>query len=245
MATPEPRGPASPDEPAPKGVAAVDRALTIVAALQASPAPATLAEIARATGLYKSTILRLIETLQAHGYVVRIADNRYALGPALFRLGQTYESRTPLREQVLPVLRRLVDAGFDSPSFHVRHDATRRICLYRLDARFSTLDRVQVGDVFPLDRGAAGRVILAFDADDAAGGPTALSEIRAAGHAVSLGERDPLCAGAAAPVFGADGRFVGALSISGPLERFGPDDLRRMTPALLQGAADITHALGG
>ncbi|MAM12468.1 MAG: IclR family transcriptional regulator, partial [Rhizobiaceae bacterium] len=50
-----------------RGVAAVDRALKIVAALEASTMPRNLSEISRATGLYKSTILRLLESLQDAG----------------------------------------------------------------------------------------------------------------------------------------------------------------------------------
>ncbi len=231
-----------------KGVAAVDRALGIVAALEASPEPATLTEISRATGFHKSTVLRLLETLQAHGYVMRMLENRYALGPALFRLGKTYEARTPLRTHVLPVLQSLVDAGLDSPSFHVRQNADERVCLFRLDAHFSTLDRVQVGDSLPLARGAAGRVILAHDEATATDGTREAedaAQIRRDRFAVSLGERDPLCAGAAAPVFSADGGFIGALSISGPRDRFGPEDIARIKPALLLAASAITRALGG
>lgn len=228
-----------------KGVAAVDRALSIIAALEASASPSTLTEIARATGYHKSTVLRLLETLQTHGYAMRVLENRYTLGSSLFRLGKTYEARNPLRAHVMPVMQSLVDAGLDSPSFHVRQDAVRRVCLFRLDANFSTLDRVHVGDSLPLEHGAAGRVILAFDA--APGSPSIKDapRIREERFAVSLGERDPLCAGVAAPVFGAGGAFVGSLSISGPLERFTHDDVSRLRPALKLAADSITRALGG
>ena len=42
------------------GVAAVDRALTILSAFEDAPEPMTLAELARRTGMYKSTLLRLV-----------------------------------------------------------------------------------------------------------------------------------------------------------------------------------------
>lgn len=223
------------------GVAAVDRALSILAALEAEPEPLTLSELSRATGLYKSTVLRLLETLQAHGYVVRILETRYALGPTVYRLGTAYESRNPLHDHVVPVLQRLVEAGSESPSFHVRQSDRKRICLFRLDSNHSTLDRVHVGDLLPMDRGAAGKVLTAFHG--AAG--AAFERIRRERFHLSLGERDPSCAGVAAPVFGTLGRVVGALSLSGPKERFTEESIAVLRPLLAEAAKEISESLGG
>lgn len=72
------------------GVAAVDRALTILSAFDGEPNALTLAALSRRTGFYKSTLLRLIASLQAHGYVLQLPDGRYHLGPTPFRLGAVY-----------------------------------------------------------------------------------------------------------------------------------------------------------
>ncbi len=226
---------------APKGVAAVERALLVLSALEDEPEPLSLSELARRTSLYKSTILRLLETLLSRGYVVRIMETRYALGPSVHRLGMAYERRNPLRHHVMPVMRRLVDAGTESPSFHIRQSEDRRLCLFRIDSNHSTLDRVSVGDSLPLDRGAAGRVLLAFDG--AAG--EEYDRLRQECFALSLGERDPICAGMAAPVFGPGGQVVGALSLSGPKDRFTGDNIIWMRRQLLDATREITESLGG
>lgn len=226
-----------------RGVAAVDRAFAIIAALETSHTPRTLSEISRATGLYKSTILRLLESLQDAGYVVRVEDSRYTLGPTIMQLGLAYERLNPLRHQILPVFEKLVTQGAESPSFHVRQTTEERLCLFRLDSNHSTLDRVHVGDRLPLRRGAAGKVLLAFS-DPSETGPE-MDDIRAGCFAVSLGERDPLCAGVAAPVFTSADRLLGALSFSGPRERFTDDDVARLKPQMLRAARDLSIALGG
>ena len=148
-----------------QGVAAVDRALTILRAFEGEgdPEPLTLAALARRTGLYKSTMLRLMVSLQAFGYIVQLPDGRYHLGPTPFRLGSVYQRGNRLYDHVMPVLRALVAQGTESPSFHIRHDATLRLCVLRIDSQHSTLDRVCAGALLPLDRGAAGTIILAFD----------------------------------------------------------------------------------
>ena len=223
------------------GVAAVDRALAVLAAIERAESPVTLAELARDTGLVKSTILRLAASLLGAGYVMRLEDGKFTLGPAVARLSQAYERSNPLRHHILPVMADLVAGGAESPSFHVHHSPSQRLCLFRLDSDHATLDRVAAGDLLPLDRGAAGRVLLAFDGAAGAG----FDAIRQTGFALSLGERDPICAGMAMPVFSAGGRMAGALSLSGPRERFADADVTRMRPQLRDAADRITRALGG
>jgi hypothetical protein len=71
-----------------RGVASLERALTIVGSFTTLDRGITLAEIAARTGFYKSTVLRLCASLEKFGYVVRLSDGRFVLGGALFRLGQ-------------------------------------------------------------------------------------------------------------------------------------------------------------
>ena len=70
------------------GVAAVDRALLILSAFREEDAALSLALLARRTGLYKSTILRLLQSLLRAGYVVRQPDGNYVLGPEPGRLAK-------------------------------------------------------------------------------------------------------------------------------------------------------------
>jgi DNA-binding IclR family transcriptional regulator len=224
-----------------QGVAAVDRALSILSAFEENPEPLTLAALSKKTGLYKSTLLRLIASLQAYGYITRNPDGRYFLGPTLLRLGAAYQRASSLHDRVMPVLRELVAQGTESPSFHVRHDAKQRLCLFRLDSHHSTLDAVSAGMLLPLDRGAAGKVILAFSGQQG----KEFDRIRERFIAVSYGERDPHCAGLACPVFGADGNLIGALSVSGPRERFDDKNVARMAELVMEAAVRLTRDFGG
>lgn len=221
-----------------EGVAAVDRALVILVALERAARPLTLAELAAATELYKSTLLRLLVSLERAAMVVRRADLRYALGPFAFRLGRAYEAVHPLRASLQPLMQALVDAGCESPSFHVWNDAETRLCILRIDSNHSTLDRVRAGDLLPLTRGAPGKVLRTFARGaDASPGASLVHS--------SFGERDPSCGAVACPVFGPGGELLGALSLSGPLDRFTQPLVRRMRRPLLDAAMAATHALGG
>jgi DNA-binding IclR family transcriptional regulator len=222
-----------------EGVAAVERALAIVEAIERAEQPLTLTGIAETTGLYKSAVLRMMVTLERRGLVLRRADQRYVLGPLAFRLGRAYERNNRVEEQLAPLMRSLVERGTESPSFHVRQDDETRLCLLRVDSHHSTLDRVRAGDLLPLKRGAAGKVLLRFGAGgsaDAAGAELA---------EYSFGERDPLCGAVAGPVFGPAGELLGALSLSGPLDRFTEAAVKKMVKPLLEACETATRSLGG
>jgi DNA-binding IclR family transcriptional regulator len=225
----------------PLGVAAVDRALAIMGAIAGSDGPCTLAAVAAGTGLYKSTILRLLGSLEGGRYVSRLADGRYIVGPAAFTLGRAYDRHNPLRVHARTVLEQLVEQGSESSSFHVHHGPGSRLCLIRVDSRHPTLDRVHEGDILPLDRGAAGRVLLAFSGEP---GPV-YDRIRAERIAHSSGEREQGCAAMASPVFAPDGRLAGALSLSGPRDRFSAAMRSTWGPRVVRAAAELTDLLGG
>lgn len=220
------------------GVAAVDRALSIAQALEEARRPLTLAELAKATGLYKSAILRLAVSLERCGLVVRRADQSYTFGPFAFRLGKAYDANAPLEATLQPLMEQLVRDGMESPSFHVQHDDKTRLCLLRVDSLHSTLDRVRVGDLLPLAAGAPGKVLRRAPAE-------ALMDSISPLLQVSFGERDPRCGAVAGPVFGPGNLLLGALSLSGPLDRFNPDTVQVLGPALLAACQSATDRLGG
>lgn len=216
-------------------VAALSRGLTLLEALGAFARPMGLAELARAAGLHKTTASRLLRTLADAGFVQRTGA-RHELGPAAFRLGLAYQ-RAHLVDVVRPTLVQLAADDCESPSFHIRCSPDTRLCVLRLDAVHGELDRVSAGDLLPLAKGAAGRVLTVFE-----DGPPAQGEV---GVVVSWGERDAGCASVAAPVFGRGDRLCGALAVSGPRERFGKAALPRLSVRVLRAAAGLTARLGG
>ncbi len=220
------------------GVAAVNRALMILECF--SDNESSLAFISKKTGLYKSTILRLLQSLEAYGYIVRLASGAYALGAAPLRLaGIACNSMHPA-EKIMPVLRELVQATRVSASFYVR-SGNMRVCAYRVDSLRSISDNVKVGQMLPLNRGAGGKVLIEFDKLKSASEVSArLPLIR-----VTHGERDPETAAMASPVFGPNRHLEGALSLSGPIQHFDVDAVNVMAPALLHAARLLTTSLLG
>lgn len=203
-----------------RGVDAVERALSLLDCFDGREGALTLAELARRTGLYKSTILRLAVSLERFGYMLRQDDGRYRLGPTTWRLGSVYRRSFELAEIVRPELRTLVEQTGETASFYVR-EGDSRVCLYRWEPARSIRHSIVEGARMPLDRGATGRVLLAWSDDGAELlGAGVRRETRDRGWALSMGERDPEVAAIAVPVLDAEGRIMGALSVSGLVTRF-------------------------
>ena len=107
------------------GVAAVDRALSILAAFRNGDDALSLAELARRTGLYKSTALRLLASLARSGMVERTEQGTWRLGAECARLGSLYGARFDLARIVRPALAALVEATGETASFYVRDGRSR------------------------------------------------------------------------------------------------------------------------
>lgn len=220
------------------GVAAVDRALTILDAM--TDEKITLAELSKRTDLYKSTVLRLVKSLERFGYLLRDEDGCYRLGSKALYLGSLYQRHFRTSEVVPPVLRKLVADLHEGVSFYVV-DGESRIVLHRIDVARSVRDSVHEGDRFPLTNGASGHVLRAFSGVRG----ERFDRIRDAMFAASFGERDPETAAFAAPVFGPANRLVGAISVSGPRYRIEALGEAKIVPVLLKQAQALTTTLGG
>jgi DNA-binding IclR family transcriptional regulator len=205
-----------------QGVDAVERALSILSAFRDGDAALSLAELAKRPGLYKSTILRLIASLERYGFLMSDATGRYRIGHELPRLGALFYQAFELESMVRPVLGRLVERTQETAAFYVP-EGDVRICLYRVNSPRAVRHHLEEGAHLPLDRGAAEQVLLAFGG----GKGTLFATIRKAGSYASCGERDPDVAATAVPVFDSGGALRGALSVSGLLTRF--DEGKRST----------------
>lgn len=228
-------------KPEREGVAAVNRALAVLSAFDSSPQGWTLKGLSDATGLYESTILRLLDSLILAGFVKRLSDSRYVVGPRVLPLSEMYRRSFRLSDYTLPRLRALTEATNECASLYVQ-EGSQRVCLHHVQPQRSVRSHVTEGAMLPLDRGAAGHVILAL-AEGVEG--EIYDRIRSCGYAITQRERDPESAAIACPVFSQGTRLLGALSLVIPLYRFSDAIADVLIPTLQQHACALTSDLGG
>jgi len=198
-----------------RGVDAVDRALNLLECFTSGAKDRSLADLAKATGEHKSTILRMIVSLERFGYLIRGEDGRYRLGASVWRLGIRYRDSFDIAEFLRPELHDLAGMSNETASYYIR-EGDSRVCLLRSEPARAIRHTLTVGARMPLTLGASGRVLLAFSGDPS---PHSAA-VRDAGFAISLGERDPEVAAVAVPILSGSGTMMGALAISGLVTRF-------------------------
>lgn len=222
------------------GVTAVTRALSLMEAFEMGESTLSLAELSRRAGIHKTTALRLARTLALSHYMVQTEDGQWRLGPAAGWLGARYHAGFDVNNVVEPALHELVKETGESASFYVREGAIRS-CVARVEGPQSVRHNVRIGERLPLDKGAPGRVILAFSG--ANGEP--YETIRERGFHISMGEREAEVASVAAPVFGLNWRLLGSLCISGPSSRLTKAKLEKYAKSIIRAANQLSYALAG
>jgi IclR family acetate operon transcriptional repressor len=250
----------------PKTVQSFDRAVAILDAFRPDRAELGVTDIARITGLSRSTVHRLLVTLRRHELVQQLPGSKnYALGPHVLRLAQTAFSNVNLQTAARAIMPRLRDECGETVGLHARLGPTTRTVLDQVESR-AALRRTytEIGMPIPIYQGAPGKVLLAYSSqelqDEILAGEleaatartitdanklrTELGRTRKNGYALSFEERVPGITTLAVPVFNHTGGAVGALSVTGPSTRVTRRRLLEMVPLAQRAAALVSANLG-
>jgi DNA-binding IclR family transcriptional regulator len=205
------------------GVGVLDKAVSVLDAMESGPA--SLAQLVATTGLARPTVHRIAVALEHHRFVTRDNDGKFILGPRISELAAA-AGEDRLLAIAQPVLNQLRDITGESAQLY-RRQSDVRICVAAAERSSGLRDTVPVGAALPMTAGSAAQVLLAWEDGEvmhrrlrnARFTATTLSGVRNRGWAASAAEREAGVASVSAPVRGAGGRVVAAISVSGPIER--------------------------
>ncbi|MGH3632465.1 MAG: IclR family transcriptional regulator [Sciscionella sp.] len=236
----------------------LDRVMAVLTAFDGSSGPLGTSELARRSGLAKSTVHRLIGELVAHGLLERRGDG-VVPGLRLFELGERVPRQYDLRAAALPYMADLRAATRQTVHLAVL-DGTEVVYLEILRSRDAPPLPSRVGGRLPAHATGVGKAILAFSPQpvvDAVlrGELPRVSERTIAGagllqrelksvHSQGIAyDHEESRAGlvcAASPIIAANGAVAGALSVSGWSGRL---NVRRMAPAVRTAALALSRDL--
>jgi DNA-binding IclR family transcriptional regulator len=225
----------------------------------------TAPEIARQLALPRTTVFRLLQTLQSMDYVRCEADKRhFSLGPALLNRGFEYLASLDMVEVAQPVLQRLRDQTGLSTHMAIR-DGREIVYVCRFPARSAISSTVHIGTRFPVHATSMGRMMI-FEMGERELGelfheqplkrytgqtPTTLkalklllAEDRKRGYAVSQAFFEAGVCSVAAPVRDADGTIVAAINVTAVDAHIDERDLNgELKDAVLTAAVEISQWL--
>jgi len=244
---------------------ATDRVIDILELTAASPDGVGLKDLSVRVETPKSSLLPLLRTLSARGYLAQGRAGEYRLGPRAVELAVRAPGRRDLVEAARPALEALMRRSGES-AFLTTLDADAATVVFIDVVETDQLIRytVNVGQRSPLHATANGKAILAMlpaaERDDVLRALTlkrytdrtittvpalraALDEIRVAGASTSIDEIVKGASGIAAPVYDRDGRVAGACAVGGPTDRM-KSRMRQLTADVKATARAISTLLG-
>ncbi|MFF2050768.1 IclR family transcriptional regulator [Leifsonia sp. NPDC058194] len=225
---------------------------------------ATLDALAEQVGVHKTTVLRLLQTLEQRGFVGRDRSHRYHLGPAVFALAESALDARDVRSAASAALRELAAETGQTVHLATYQDGVVTY-IDKVESRQPLRMYSRVGLPAALHATAVAKVLLggleATELDRIASGvdfekytertiatPAALvDEVRRSaerGWAEDHEEHETFMNCVGAPVFGADGRIAAAVSVSVPNVVLPYDGVLGLLPALLAATSRISAELG-
>ena len=246
-------------------VQSIERALSLLEALEDSRGEIGIAELSKRVGLHVSTVHRILATLVARGYARQNPETgRYALGAKALHLAESYLGQMDIRRVARPVLERLSQETGETANLVIL-DRREALYLDKVESPQSLRIFSRIGRRAPLHSTAVGKVLLAYrskaQVDALLGrGPlerltrhtiTSVSQMRRElekvhdqGFALDREECEEGACCIAVPIRNAQGDVEAALGVSAPTTRLTPRRMEELVPIMLRTGQAVSAQLG-
>jgi IclR family KDG regulon transcriptional repressor len=246
-------------------IESIAKALTILGLFNFRKPEWGVTEIARELGMQKSTVFRLLATMQEFGFIRKAeAGTGYRLGIRLFELGGVVATSFDLRDIALTYLHKIAEQTGETVHLGILNE-TDTISIETVDGQNTLKSSVLLGKRIPLYCTSVGKAILAFRSpqeqkeiiskinfikftDNTIIHPEAfeveLELTRRRGYAVEDMEYEVGVRCVAAPIWNSSGKVVASLSISGPSIRITHAKIPELAQLVVKATKKISKELG-
>ena len=244
-------------------VQSVDRAVSILQVL-AHRGPTAVTDVANELGIHKSTVFRLLYTLEARGLVDQTGvRGRYQLGHGVVQLAAGASRKLDLSQMSRRICENLAEQVGESVSVDLA-DGDSVLSLDQVIGTASVTSVNWVGKRTPMHATSSGKVFLAFMPPEQRLAyfreprqrftehtrtgqrdlETQLELVRTRGYGATLEEYEIGLAAVAAPIRDLDGQVVAAISISGPNFRINAETIPVLAQHVIEAADEISQRNG-
>lgn len=239
-------------------VRAVERSLDILSCF-IEDNELSLTDISKRLSLNKSTVYRLLNTLEKKGFLIRSLENdKYHLGYRLWELSKNLNGKDDPAALFLPLMKKLRDDIDETVTLYVR-DGIERIRIQSVESNQPIRRVAPIGVRLPLSVGASSKVLIAFEEEreveqilnqleiqhgiNKSAFYDIIKEIYQNGYATSFEERESGAAALAFPVLTTTKHLIAALAISGPINRLTPERIKEIIPRVNEAANQMGRLL--
>ncbi|MGG1398081.1 IclR family transcriptional regulator [Bacillus salipaludis] len=212
-------------------VASIEKLFKILMLFSFERNTLSIAEIHAELKYPKSTIVRLLATLESMDFIKQDPDTRrYSLGFPFFRLGNIVMNDFDLRKVAKPIMAELVKDTGMTVDLNIRA-GNSRVCIDKIDGPEIVINFIRIGEHTPLFTGASGKVLLAYSKDkdeilqkiseeadvNIEQLNKELNEILVKGYKITTGERRHGSFGIAVPIFDYSNEITANLTVAGQI----------------------------
>jgi len=244
----------------------VDRALSIIDYMYFQGTEVSVTQISEDLAMYKSTVHRILATLEAKNYVSQNPETgKYALGMRLYLIGSSIGESSSLQQFMKPFVAELHEAVGEAVNISILETGYDELpyttIIHKEDDDKALSFTPPLGARNEIYASASGKCIIAFSKafdfsvfdkypmkrftehsiTTVPAFKQELAKVQKQGYAIDNEEAEPGLTCVAAPIFRGD-RVVAAVSVSGPTIRM-KEDLDRKTDLVVETARRISEAL--
>lgn len=224
----------------------------------------TFQEIIEISGIPKTSVYRMLMSLEEMGLVEKGADAKYRLGLLFLKFGHLVSSRIDIRQIAYPIMQELHKDVEEAINLIVRQ-GDEAVYIEKVDIHQKVRLYTAIGRRSPLYAGACSRVILSFLRDheiDAyletielhsfANGTITDKDLlyetirmaRMNGYTLSNSELENYTSAIAAPIFDHKGDVVAGISIAGIEANYQDENIPVLAAKAIEAAGKISRQLG-
>jgi DNA-binding IclR family transcriptional regulator len=246
-------------------IQSLKRAISILKTFTVDEAEIGVGALGRRLQLPKSTVYRLLSTMESEGLIGQNPDTgKYRLGLELLSLAGNVLVHIELQNRARPHLRRLSNTLNETVNLSIL-DRNFTVNIEQFVSADRLVMRVGwVGRRMPNHAVSAGKVIVAFSSDEAqedylegeheALTPNTktdrealreeLSNIREQGYATAFEELEQGLHAVSAPICNHEGYAIASVSVSGPAYRLTKQRLNEIAPQVVEAALQVSREMG-
>ena len=224
----------------------------------------TFQEIIDLSGIPKSSVYRMLSSLEEMKFLEKGADSKYRLGLLLLKYGSLVSKRLDIRKIAYPIMEELHNDVKEAINLTVRQ-GDQTVYVEKIDTYQKVRLYTAIGRSSPLYAGACSRIILSNLSDSYIdeyldktelqqhGNGTytdrellleSIEEARKNGYTFSNSELENHTSAVAAPIFDANGEAIAGISIAGIEANYKDENLEILIVKVKKAALEISTQLG-
>ncbi len=246
-----------------ESIRAVDRALDVLMCFSSNTPELSMTQITEKVGMHKSTVHRLLGTLEAKKFVQRDpVTGRYRPGNSLLQLAFLTLERSNLKEIALPFMHRLNEQHLETVTLSIR-DGSDMVYLAVLESPQKVKMAAKPGERLPVFSTASGKVVMAYSDDafvkqilsqelpqftsftirDQKTMYHILDLVKERGFAYSEQEYEDGINAVAAPIINKNKVALASIAVAGPAYRLSVERMLKIGPSVADVAQELSKEI--